>query len=121
MEDEHETPTCLDWMPTSINNFVVSYARALLGIFDQQTGQVVHKMTLPTNQDITYIEQQANAIVAHPTMDMFITGHEDGTINLINSNSSIKTIDTQSGTGITALCLDQDGYTLYANDKVWDI
>ena len=39
--DFEEVPTSLDWMNTNVNLIAISYARAMVGLVDQKTGNLV--------------------------------------------------------------------------------
>ncbi|KAI9496878.1 WD40-repeat-containing domain protein [Zychaea mexicana] len=130
-ENDHRrnlpVPTSLDFCHTDLTKMAVSFANAQIRIYDIETGQVV--TTLEGSND-TYdgtVGTQINTIIAHPTMPLIVTGHED---------RQVKFYDLKSGTcafsmsahldSVACLDIDPSGMTLVSGGhdssiRLWDI
>ena len=76
-ETEEGVPTCCDWVTGEAGHLVVSFSTAACIIYDAETSAVV--MRLDTAQDPVSGQPVGpiNAVLAHPTLPLTITGHED--------------------------------------------
>ncbi|KAG0182211.1 hypothetical protein DFQ29_005266 [Apophysomyces sp. BC1021] len=140
--DQYPAPTSLDFCHTDLNKIAVSYANAKIRIFDIETGQVV--MTLG-GSDETYggvtkvcyqmlicavdgtSKTQINCIVAHPTMSLVVSGHEDKQIKFFDLKSGECAFSMPAHLdSVSCLDIDPSGTTLVsgghdASIRLWDI
>ena len=123
-----ETPTALDWIQTNQSQFVVTYGRALICLFDHITGQVAESISVKTNDNLTYVQQQINSISSHPTMSILATGSENGTLSLYDFSCKKEISKTQGAhsDSIGSVLIDPNGINLYTGGhdgklKMWDI
>jgi striatin 1/3/4 len=82
-----EVPTSASWIPSYPNMLVVSYRNPLFSIFDKVTGRSKGSVALEVDTSLPLINQQINKIIAHPSMPLSITGHENKQIKLFDLNS----------------------------------
>ncbi|RUS29799.1 WD40-repeat-containing domain protein [Jimgerdemannia flammicorona] len=119
-------PTSLDFCPTDLKKLAVSYTNSIIKVFDVETGQVVTTFKGDETYDNTSATQ-INRIVAHTTMSLVISGHEDRHIRFFDLNSGSCTFSMQAHLdGVTSLDVDPSGLTLVSGGhdssiRLWDI
>jgi len=126
-EGEEGVPTCCDWVTGEAGHLVISFSTAACIIYDAETAAVV--MRLDTGQDP--VSGQAvgpiNAVLAHPTLPLTITGHEDRHIRFFDNNtgalvhSMVAHLDS-----VTSLAVDQHGLYLISGShdcsiRLWNL
>jgi len=112
-EGEEGVPTCCDWVTGEAGHLVISFSTAACIIYDAETAAVV--MRLDTGQDPVSGQPVGpiNAVLAHPTLPLTITGHEDRHIRFYDNNtgalvhSMVAHLDS-----VTSLAVDQHGLYL---------
>ncbi|KAG2220234.1 hypothetical protein INT45_008775 [Circinella minor] len=120
-------PTSLDFCHTDLAKMAVSFSNAQIRIYDIETGQVIATLQGSTESFDGTVGTQINKIVAHPTMPLIVSGHED---------RQIKFFDLKSGTcafsmsahldSVACLDIDPSGMTLVSGGhdssiRLWDI
>ncbi|ORY33558.1 WD40 repeat-like protein [Rhizoclosmatium globosum] len=80
-------PTSIAWMPANGGRLIsVVYQNALGRIFDVETGKVVLDIDSMASYDGS-LNTQINKIIAHPTLPLLITAHEDRFIRFFDVNT----------------------------------
>ncbi|KAJ3286565.1 hypothetical protein HDU79_006408 [Rhizoclosmatium sp. JEL0117] len=80
-------PTSIAWMPANGGRWIsVVYQNALGRIFDVETGKVVLDIDSMASYDGS-LNTQINKIIAHPTLPLLITAHEDRFIRFFDVNT----------------------------------
>jgi len=126
-EAEDGVPTCCDWVTGEAGHLVVSFSTAACIIYDAETSAVV--MRLDTAQDPVSGQPVGpiNAVLAHPTLPLTITGHEDRHIRFYDNNtgalvhSMVAHLDS-----VTSLAVDQHGLYLISGShdcsiRLWNL
>jgi len=126
-ETEEGVPTCCDWVTGEAGHLVVSFSTAVCIIYDAETSAVV--MRLDTAQDPVSGQPVGpiNAVLAHPTLPLTITGHEDRHIRFYDNNtgalvhSMVAHLDS-----VTSLAVDQHGLYLISGShdcsiRLWNL
>jgi len=126
-ETEEGVPTCCDWVTGEAGHLVVSFSTAACIIYDAETSAVV--MRLDTAQDPVSGQPVGpiNAVLAHPTLPLTITGHEDRHIRFYDNNtgalvhSMVAHLDS-----VTSLAVDQHGLYLISGShdcsiRLWNL
>jgi len=126
-ETEDGVPTCCDWVTGEAGHLVVSFSTAACIIYDAETSAVV--MRLDTAQDPVSGQPVGpiNAVLAHPTLPLTITGHEDRHIRFYDNNtgalvhSMVAHLDS-----VTSLAVDQHGLYLISGShdcsiRLWNL
>jgi len=126
-EAEEGVPTCCDWVTGEAGHLVVSFSTAACIIYDAETSAVV--MRLDTSQDPVSGQPVGpiNAVLAHPTLPLTITGHEDRHIRFYDNNtgalvhSMVAHLDS-----VTSLAVDQHGLYLISGShdcsiRLWNL
>lgn len=141
-------PTCLQFCPTDTSKVVVGYANATIRIYDVATGKWVTTLansgdqygmsfkqsserrnisgrnetngltnTWKKKKDGT-VRTQINTLVAHPTMPLVVSGHEDKQIKFFDLRSGSCTQSMSAHTdAVAALDIDPSGSTLVSGGK----
>jgi len=126
-EGEEGVPTCCDWVTGEAGHLVISFSTAACIIYDAETAAVV--MRLDTGQDPVSGQPVGpiNAVLAHPTLPLTITGHEDRHIRFYDNNtgalvhSMVAHLDS-----VTSLAVDQHGLYLISGShdcsiRLWNL
>jgi len=126
-DTEEGVPTCCDWVTGDSGHLVVSFSTAACIIYDAETSAVV--MRLDTAQDPVSGQPVGpiNAVLAHPTLPLTITGHEDRHIRFYDNNtgalvhSMVAHLDS-----VTSLAVDQHGLYLISGShdcsiRLWNL
>jgi len=126
-EAEEGVPTCCDWVTGEAGHLVISFSTAACIIYDAETAAVV--MRLDTGQDPVSGQPVGpiNAVLAHPTLPLTITGHEDRHIRFYDNNtgalvhSMVAHLDS-----VTSLAVDQHGLYLISGShdcsiRLWNL
>ncbi|KAI7862263.1 WD40-repeat-containing domain protein [Spinellus fusiger] len=124
---EQVAPTALDFSYTDLRQLVVSYTHAMIQVFDVETGQRVLSMQKSNSSYDGTHATQINCLVAHPTMPLVVSGHEDRHIKLYDLRSG-ENIFSMSAHLDAVACLDIDpsGMTLVSGGhdssiRLWDL
>ncbi|KAL6069765.1 Striatin-4 [Balamuthia mandrillaris] len=72
-------PTCVCFVPTDVQNVLAGFTTADAYLFDIETGAPVTHLT-PNDEPRPDCGSQINQIVAHPTLPLAISAHEDQTV-----------------------------------------
>ncbi|KAL1930162.1 hypothetical protein VTP01DRAFT_1316 [Rhizomucor pusillus] len=127
IDQDLPVPTSVDFCHTDLNKLAVSYSNAEIQIFDIETGQVVTTLKDPNSSHDGTPATQINKLVAHPTMPLIITGHEDRYIKFFDLKSG-KCAFSMSAHLDAVSCLDVDpsGTALVSGGhdssiRLWDI
>jgi striatin 1/3/4 len=126
-EEEEGVPTCCDWVSGEAGHLVISFSTAACIIYDAETSAVVTR--LETGQDPVSGQPVGpiNAVLAHPTLPLTITGHEDRHIRFYDNNtgalvhSMVAHLDS-----VTSLAVDQHGLYLISGShdcsiRLWNL
>jgi striatin 1/3/4 len=105
-EPGYRCPTSVDFLSTDPNLLVVSYSAAKTVIYDIETAKPVINLDSGTTYDGTP-NTQINKVLAHPTLPIVVTGHED---------KYIRFYDTVSGTELLLV-----RHSMYACMAIVDI
>jgi len=91
--------------------------------------QVLSTQRIDENENLTYLQQQINAMASNPTVDMMIAaGSEDGTLRMLDfsTNKTSHLISEAHKDAISSLCFDTSGIYIYTGShdgtiKSWDM
>jgi len=126
-EVEDGVPTSCDWVSGEAGHAVVSWSTAACVIYDAETAAVV--IRLDTAQDPVSGQQVGpiNSVLAHPTLPITITGHEDRHIRFYDNNSgSLVHSMVAHLDSVTSLAVDQHGLYLISGShdcsiRLWNL
>lgn len=125
--DTEGIPTSVDFVRDETDKIVVSYKSAVSIIHDIETGKPLLKL-VPTGMSGTIDPSKyINRIIAHPTMPIIITAHEDRYIRFYDANdgslihSMVAHLDA-----VTSLAVDGNGLYLLSGShdcsiRLWSI
>ncbi|OZJ02569.1 hypothetical protein BZG36_04192 [Bifiguratus adelaidae] len=118
-------PTSVSFRCTDVKKILVGYNNSNIHVFDIETGQIITSFTAPDTDGTQ--STQINALISHPTLPLFMTGHEDRQIRFYNLDTG-KCIFTMQGhlDAVTSLDIDASGSHLVsgghdASIRIWDI
>ncbi|KAI9275940.1 WD40-repeat-containing domain protein [Phascolomyces articulosus] len=138
-------PTSLDFCHTDLAKMAVSFANAQIRIYDIETGQVITTLEGSNNTYDGTVGTQINKIIAHPTMPLIVSAHEDRQIKFYDLKSGKEDIIISNFTGsilfysgtcafsmsahldsVACLDIDPSGMTLVSGGhdssiRLWDI
>lgn len=125
-----ETPTSIDWLPSSVQHFAASYARNLLTLNDSQSGKIVSTNQIPVYENLPFINQQINSINCNPTIDMMVAlGTESKDLRIMDIGQKFKQIahvPNAHNDSISSVTFSSSGLVLYSGChsgvlKSWDV
>ncbi|KAI8140171.1 WD40-repeat-containing domain protein [Fennellomyces sp. T-0311] len=121
------TPTSLDFCHTDLTKLAVSFSNADIRIYDIETGQVVTTLQGSNDSYDGSVGTQINKIVAHPTMPLIVSGHEDRQIKFYDLKSGTCTFSMSAHLdAVSCLDIDPSGMALVSGGhdssiRLWDI
>ncbi|ORY99284.1 WD40-repeat-containing domain protein [Syncephalastrum racemosum] len=120
-------PTCLQFCPTDTSKVAVGYANATIRIYDVATGKLLTTLAGSDDQYDGTVRTQINTLVAHPTMPLIVSGHEDKQIKFfdLRSGSCTQSMSAHMD-AVAALDIDPSGSTLVSGGhdgsiRLWDM
>lgn len=89
---EGSSPICLDWLNMSKNNFIACYNNNIAALFDHSNSNPIYTFGYnePNSGDPRL--KQINTVICHPTMNVAISGSEDGNIGIFDLEAKGKWI-----------------------------
>ncbi|KAJ3178235.1 hypothetical protein HDU85_005232 [Gaertneriomyces sp. JEL0708] len=118
-------PTSVDWVQGT-GKIVVSWQNSALKLLDVETGAVVLKFDSQETFDGT-TATQINKVVAHPTLPLIVTAHEDKYVRLfdLNTGKSVHSMIAHQE-GVAALDIDSAGLNIVTGGhdcslRWWDL
>lgn len=124
-EESYRCPTSIDFLSSDPNLLVASYSAAKTVIFDIETGKAILNLDSGTTYDGTP-NTQINKVVAHPTLPVVVTGHEDKYIRFYDTTSgNVVHSMTAHMDAVTGLTIDPHGLYLLSGShdgslRFWD-
>ncbi|KDN38707.1 WD40 repeat-like protein [Tilletiaria anomala UBC 951] len=123
---ELPVPTSISPCPANLRVCAVAYSNSVVKLFDIESGQQVLQMHSDATYDGTPATQ-INKVVAHPTLPLLITAHEDRYIRTFDLDTGTCTLSMQGHQdAVTSLDIDPAGLTLVSGGhdcsvRFWDL
>ncbi|KAI8381394.1 WD40-repeat-containing domain protein [Radiomyces spectabilis] len=126
-QDGKPSPTSIDFCHTDLTKMVVSYSNAKIHLIDIETGKVILTLNQSDEMYDGTIKTQINRVIAHPTMNWVVSGHEDKQIKIFDIKSGECSFTmTAHLDAVTSLDIDSSGMQLVSGGhdqsiRLWDL
>ncbi|XP_078673597.1 striatin-3-like isoform X1 [Branchiostoma floridae x Branchiostoma belcheri] len=125
-EKDDGAPTSVDFVRCELSQMVAAYSSSIAVLYDLETAQPVAKLDARQGSD-SGVSSQINRVVAHPTLPITITAHEDRHIKFFD-NKSGKMVNTMVAhlDAVTSLAVDPNGLYLLSGShdcsiRLWNL
>lgn len=119
-------PTSVTACPPNERIVAVAYSNAIVKIFSIDDGHEVRTIRADATYDGTSTTQ-INMVVAHPTLPLLATAHEDNYINMFDMDTGDKVLSLHAhASSVSSIAFDPAGLTLMSGShdgtvRFWDI
>ncbi|PNF17621.1 Striatin-4 [Cryptotermes secundus] len=127
ISDQDGAPTSVDFIRDEPNRMVAAYNSAHCIVYDLESGKPVVRLETTQEVDNNVIGRQINCVVAHPTLPLTITAHEDRHIRFFD-NTTGKLVHSMVAhlDSVTSLAVDPNGLYLLSGShdcsiRLWNL
>lgn len=124
--DNDPVPTSVTACPPNERIVAVAYSNAIVKIFSIDDGHEVRTIRADATYDGTSTTQ-INMVVAHPTLPLLATAHEDNYIHMFDMDTGEKVMSLHAhASSVSSIAFDPAGLTLMSGShdgtvRFWDI
>ncbi|KAJ4440571.1 Striatin-3 [Periplaneta americana] len=120
-------PTSVDFIRDEPNRMVAAYNSAHCVVYDLESGKPMVRLETTQEVDNNVMGRQINCVVAHPTLPLTITAHEDRHIRFFD-NTTGKLVHSMVAhlDSVTSLAVDPNGLYLLSGShdcsiRLWNL
>ncbi|KAK7788987.1 hypothetical protein R5R35_008681 [Gryllus longicercus] len=125
--EQDGAPTSVDFVRDENTRMVAAFSSAHCIVYDLETGKQVVRLETGQDVDNNIVGRQINRVVAHPTLPLTITAHEDRHIRFFD-NTTGKLVHAMVAhlDSVTSLAVDPNGLYLLSGShdcsiRVWNL